>query len=136
MPSKTARIVGWCLSVLVTLFLVLVSASGKFVEWEGKEEMFRKFGYTVDGMMVIGVVEVILALLILIPRLSFLGGILLTGYLGGATATHVAAGDPFVFPIVIGVVMWIALGLRDPRIFHLAWGRPIAAPPSTPTGTV
>ena len=47
---------------------------------------------------------------------SILGAILLTGYLGGATATHVRVGDPFVMPVVVGVVVWLALFLREPRL--------------------
>jgi uncharacterized membrane protein YphA (DoxX/SURF4 family) len=122
--SKTARISGWVLSVLITVFLILVSASGKFTDWEGKEEMFAKFGFTTQKMAAIGVVEVIVALLILIPRLSFIGGILLTAYLGGATVTHVRVDDPYYMPIVMGVLLWIALGLREPEIFRLAFGVP------------
>jgi hypothetical protein len=116
------QISGWVLSVLLVAFLVVVSASGKFTEWEGKQEMFAKFGYTTDLMTKIGIVEVVVAVLFLIPRAGFLGAILLTGYLGGATEVHVRAGDPFFFPIVIGVLVWIALGLRQPAIFSLAVG--------------
>jgi hypothetical protein len=124
---KTSQIVGWSLSVLVVLFMIGASASGKFLDWEGKEEMFSKFGYTIDGMKMIGVVEVVVALLTLIPRTSFIGAILTTAYLGGATEVHVHAGDPFYFPIIVGVVMWIGLGLRQPEIFRLAIGAPAPA---------
>jgi hypothetical protein len=51
-----------------------------------------------------------------LPRTSILGAILLTGYLGGATATHVRVGQPFVFPIVFGVLVWLGLWLRDARL--------------------
>lgn len=114
--------IGWGLSILLAAFLIVVSASGKFVEWEGKEEMFEGMGFTTELMMQIGVLEVIIALLFLVPRTAFLAAILLTGYLGGATVTHLRVGEPFVFPIVIGVVAWIALGLRRPEIFTLAVG--------------
>lgn len=120
--SKTSRIVGWGLSGLLAAFLILASASGKFTEWEGKAEMFGKLGFTTEVMFQIGVVEVLIAILFLIPRCAFWGAILLTGYLGGATVTHVRVGDPFFMPILIGVLVWVALGLRDPRIFSLALG--------------
>lgn len=74
-------------------------------------------------MFSIGVVEVALALLILIPRTTFLGALLLTAYLGGATATHVRVGDPFFFPIGIGIFLWIAIALRIPAILPLALGK-------------
>lgn len=56
----------------------------------------------------------------MIPRTAFLGAILLTAYLGGATVTHVRIGDPFIAPVIIDILVWIALGLRDSTIFSLA----------------
>jgi hypothetical protein len=56
-----------------------------------------------------------------LPRTAFIAAILLTGYLGGPVATHVRVSDPFFIPIVIDVVAWFALGLRDPRVFTLAF---------------
>ena len=74
-------------------------------------------------MFKIGVLEAVLALLYLIPRTSFLGAILLTGYLGGATVTHLRIADPFFFPPIIGVLMWVGCALRRPLIFRLALGK-------------
>lgn len=117
-----SKIAGWALSGLLALFLIGVSASGKFVEWEGKSEMFQKMGFTEALMMKIGVLEVVVTLLFLIPRTAFIGAILLTGYLGGATVTHLRLGEPFFMPVIIGVVVWLALGLRTPAIWSLAVG--------------
>ena len=117
--SSKSQIAGWVLSGLVSVFLAGPSAIGKFVEWEGKAKMFDHIGFTNDVIMKIGVLEIILAILFLIPRTGFLGAILLTGYLGGATVTHVRVGDPYFMPIVIGVVMWIGMGLRRPAVFSL-----------------
>ena len=124
MNSKTARIVGWVLSVVLSAFLILGSAMGKFVDWEGKAEAFKELGYSTELMTKIGVVEVILAVLFLIPRTAFIGALLLTAYLGGATATHVRVEEPFFTPIIFGVIMWIAYGLRRPDVFSLAIGAP------------
>lgn len=121
--SRTRKIAGWILSGLLAVMLIGLSASGKFTELEGKAEMMDKLGYPMDVIKAIGVVEVVVTLLFLIPQTSFVGAILLTGYLGGATATHVRIGDPFFMPIIIGVVVWIALGLRTPGIFALAMGK-------------
>jgi hypothetical protein len=120
--SKTMRIAGWVLSFLIAAFLIFASAIAKFVEWEGKAEMFEHLGYPPQLITKIGVVEILVALLFLIPRAGFLGAVLLTAYLGGATATHVRVGDAFYMPIVMGVLAWIALGLRRPEIFALAFG--------------
>ena len=132
MKLKTPQVIGWILSVLLSAFLIFGSGMGKFVEWEGKEKMFGNLGYTTELMTKIGYVEVAVALLYLIPGLDFVGVILLTGYLGGATATHVRVGDLFLFPIVVGVVAWIAYGLRKPEIFSLAMGKRLTA--SRPSG--
>jgi hypothetical protein len=121
--SSKTRLAGWILSGLVAIFLIGPSAMGKFVEWEGKTQMFEKMGFTNDLMFKIGILEVAIAVLYFIPQTSFLGAILLTGYLGGATVTHLRVGEPFVFPIVVGVVAWIACGLRCPQIFSLATGK-------------
>ena len=122
MNAKTRRMVGWGLSFLVSAFLIFGSASGKFVEWEGKEEMFNHLGYTSELLMKIGVVEIAVAILFVIPRTGFLGAVLLTAYLGGATATHVRVGDPFFFPIILGIVAWIAFALRRPEVWSLVTG--------------
>lgn len=122
MSAKTKRTIGWILTGLVAIFLIALSAMGKFTEWEGKEEMFAKLGFSLDVMTKIGVLEVAVVLLFVVPRTGFLGAILLTGYLGGAVVAHVRIGDPFFFPIILGVVAWTALGLRQPTIFTLALG--------------
>jgi len=85
--------------------------------------MFAKMGWSEEVMVKIGIVEVAIAVLFLIPRTAFVAAILLAAYLGGATATHVRAGEAFFFPIIIGVVAWIALGLRQPDVFRLALGK-------------
>ncbi|APZ90488.1 hypothetical protein Fuma_00063 [Fuerstiella marisgermanici] len=120
--SKKMKMTGWVLSVLIALFLGVASAMGKFTQWEGKAEMFDNLGWGEDVMFKIGIVEVAIAILFLIPRTALVGAILLAAYLGGATATHVRVGDPFYFPIIIGVVAWIAIGLRKPEVFRLALG--------------
>lgn len=123
MASKKQKIAGWVISGLVAAMLIGPSAMGKFTEWEGKEAMFAKMGFTTDLMFRIGILEVLVAVLYLIPRTAFLGAILITGYLGGAIVTHVRVQDPFIMPVIIGVVMWIGLGLRLPQIFSLASGK-------------
>ena len=63
------------------------------------------------------VIEAILAILYLVPQTAVLGAILLTGYLGGAPATHVRINDPtWVVPVVTGVLLWLGLYLRDEKL--------------------
>lgn len=118
-------IAGWVLSGLLSAFLIVASATPKFIQWEGKKEMMEKLGWTTEMIFKIGFVEAALAILVLIPRVAFLVTVLLTAYLGGAVATHVRISEAqFVFPIVFGIVAWVALGLRDPRVFATAFQRP------------
>ncbi len=125
MPSKTQRITGWVLTGLLGLFLIGASGVPKFIDFPDKKEMFEKLGVPLDLAPALGVIEVAVAILFLIPRTSFVGAILVTGYLGGAVWTHLRVGDPWFVPIIIGVVMWVALGLRQPTIFALASGKPL-----------
>lgn len=129
MSLKAKLITGWVLTGLVGLFLIGASGIPKFIDFPGKTEMFEHLGITSNLSPVLGVIEVTVALLFLIPRTSFIGAILTTGYLGGAVWTHLRVGDPWFFPIIIGVIMWVALGLRKPMIFSLALGN---APHSEP----
>ena len=128
MPSKTKRISGWILTGVVGLFLIGASGIPKFIDWPGKKEMFDHLGITADLSPTLGVIEIAVAILFLIPRTSFVGAILVTGYLGGAVWAHLRVGDPWFFPIIIGVVMWVALGLRHPMIFSLAQGKDTKSP--------
>ena len=123
MPSKTQRITGWVLTGLVGFFLIVASGVPKFIGFPGKQEMFDKLGITANLSTTLGIIEIAVAILFLIPRTSFIGAILVTGYLGGAVWAHLRIGDPWFFPIIIGVVMWVALGLRQPAIFALASGK-------------
>ena len=119
--NRPQVIAGWILSILLVAFL-LFSAIGKFTTFEGKEEMFNHLGWTEQVMTRVGIVEVVIAVAFLIPRISLVAAILLSAYLGGAVSAHVRVGDPFFFPIIMGAVMWVALGLRDSRVFQLAFG--------------
>jgi hypothetical protein len=81
---------------------------------------FLQFGYQEKMLLPICILELACAILYAIPRTSVLGAILLTGYLGGATATHVRVGDPlFSVPVILGVLVWLGLYLRDERLHAL-----------------
>ena len=87
------------------------------------QELVR-LGYPEHLALGIGVLELACTIVYMIPRTSILGAILLTGYLGGATATHVRIGDPFYLPVVFGVLIWLGLFLREERIRALLLLRP------------
>jgi uncharacterized membrane protein YphA (DoxX/SURF4 family) len=119
--SKKQRIAGWIVSGLIAAFMAF-SASGKFRDFPGKAEMFSHLGWSVDTMKYVGVVEILVAVLFLVPRTAFLGALVLTAYLGGATAAHVRVGDPFFFTIIVGVVVWVGYALRRPDVIKGAFG--------------
>jgi DoxX-like protein len=78
-----------------------------------------KFGWQEPTATTIGIVELSCVLLYVFPPTSVLGAIVMAGYLGGATATHVRIGDNFVPPVVLGVIAWLGLYLREPRLAKL-----------------
>jgi hypothetical protein len=77
---------------------------------------FGDFGYDPSILVPLGIVELLCVILYVIPQTAVLGAILLTGYLGGATATHVRVGDAFIAPVIMGVILWLGLYLRDSRL--------------------
>lgn len=116
--GKGARIAGWVLSGLGAAFMAF-SATGKFLQPPDMVPMIEKLGWKMPQMTAIGVLEVACVVLFLIPRTGVLGAVLLTGYLGGAAATHVRIEDSWVMPVALGVVFWVAVALREPRVWGL-----------------
>jgi hypothetical protein len=112
---------GRVLTGLVATFL-LVDAVAKLVPLEPVIEGTQKLGYPVDVIRPLGVVLAVSTVLHLVRRTELLGAVLLTAYLGGATATHVRTGTPFAFAVGMGVIVWVAYGLRSPRIRALFLG--------------
>ena len=116
--SKKMVWAGYVVSALPVL-LLLFSASGKFLKPEGMEVNVIPLGWRMDQMTVLGIVELACVVIYLIPQTAVLGAILLTAYLGGATAAHARIGDPFFIPIIVGVLVWLGIYLRDGRIREL-----------------
>jgi hypothetical protein len=99
---------------------LLFDGGVKVMKVQGAVEATVRLGYPARLLLAIGIVELTCTILYVIPRTSILGAILLTGYLGGATATQVRLEDPwFFFPVVVGVLVWLGLYLRDPRLREL-----------------
>jgi hypothetical protein len=84
-----------------------------------------------DSLVVpIGILGLFCTILYAIPQTSILGAILLTGYYGGATATHVRLGQAWYFPVVFGILVWLAMYLREPRLRELVPLRKITTAPA------
>jgi DoxX-like protein len=116
-PTFSTKLVwtGRVLTGLVVAFL-LFDGAVKLIPIEPVLEAFRRLGYPVELARHLGVLLVSCTALYAVPRTRVLGALLLTAYLGGATATHVRVGDPFWFPIAMGVLLWAGLYLCEPRL--------------------
>jgi len=115
-PSKAQVWTGRAISGLVILFL-LFDSTIKLIRAPAAVEGTVQLGYPAGVLVPLGIVLLISTILYAIPRTSVLGAILLTGYLGGATATQVRVQDPwFLFPVGLGVLVWLGLFLRDGRM--------------------
>lgn len=118
--------VGWVLTALPALML-LFGAVNSILLTNNARDGLTELGYPESTARPIGVVLLLCTVLYLYPRTAVLGAILLTGYLGGAVATHVRIEDPIVLamvPVVVGVFVWLGLYLRDPRIRSIVpWRR-------------
>jgi hypothetical protein len=122
--SRVAFWAGWVISVLPALFLLL-DGGMKVAKPPFVVEKTTELGYSENVIVPLGVVLLASTILYLFPRTSILGAILLTGYLGGAVASHVRHQDPLwqaLFPVVFGVLIWGGLVLRNPRLRSLILG--------------
>ena len=106
---------GWVITVLPAVALVM-SAVMKFMRPTEVVEGFIHLGWPDQLALALGIVELTCTILYVIPGTAMLGAILLTGYLGGAIATHVRIEEGFVAPIIIGLLIWLGIYLREPRL--------------------
>jgi hypothetical protein len=116
--SKGRLWTGLVMSILPALFL-LFDGVMKLVKPTVVVETTVKLGYDEGVILPLGIVLLACTFLYLIPRTAVLGAILLTGYLGGAVASHLRHGDglfEILFPVVFGALLWGGLVLRDERL--------------------
>lgn len=119
--SRTALWSGRVLSGIVILFL-LMDGGIKLVPIKEVTETMQQLGYSgsVGQARLLGVLTLACTLLYSFPRTSILGAILLTGYLGGAMATHLRVDSPLfthlLFGLYLGLMVWGGLYLRDPAV--------------------
>jgi hypothetical protein len=120
----------WAGRVMTTLsaLFFLLDGIGKLLKPEPVVKGTIALGYSESVILPLGFVLIACTILYALPRTAVLGAILLTGYLGGAVATHVRVGDPLfthtLFPVYFGIVLWGGLFLRDTRLRTLLpWRR-------------
>lgn len=109
----------WTGRVVSTLpALMLLFAGGmKLMKSAAVLQGFAQYGYPERLIVVIGILEIACTVVYLVPRLSVLGAILMTAFLGGATASNVRIGNPSsAVTVILGILVWAGLYLRDPRV--------------------
>lgn len=116
--SKKLLWTSYVLSALPILML-LFSSCMKLLRPPQLAEGFTHLGWPVSYALGLGLLELGCTVLYILPRTAVLGAILLTGYLGGAIATHVRIGEPVITQVVLGVMVWAGLYLRDRRLHDL-----------------
>lgn len=116
--TRGARELVWIGRVLTGLIVsfLLLDAIAKLIPLVPVVEATQKLGYAVAVIRPLGVLLAVSTLLHLLPWVQLPSAVLLTAYLGGATATHVRAGTPFWFPVAMGAILWLAYWLRSPRL--------------------
>ena len=108
-------VTGWVLSGSLS-FVFLPSAFFKIAQPAGFLDEWTRT-YPASSALPLGVIEVALFVLYLVPKTRYLGGLLMLAYLGGAVATHLHAGDGMFFvPVIVGVVAWLGLCFRDRKL--------------------
>jgi hypothetical protein len=119
--SKGMLWTGRVISGLMALFFVFDGA-GHLMKPAPVVEAFARLGYPLSASVGIGLLALVCTAIYVTPRTSVLGAILLTGYLGGAAATHLRAGSSLfemMFPVILGVLVWVGIFVRDAQLRRL-----------------
>ncbi|UGU17399.1 DoxX family protein [Sinomicrobium kalidii] len=117
-PRKTSKKMFWTgkiISILLVLFL-LMDAIMKIIRATPAVEGTVALGYPESTVVPMGIILLICTVLYIVPRTSVLGAIVLTGYLGGATATHFRVEEPVYFSVAFGILVWLGVYLCDHRL--------------------
>ena len=104
----------------IAVFALLLDSMIKVLQTQPAIEGTMQLGYPASVVLGLGLVQLFCVIAYVVPRTSLLGAVLLTGYLGGAVATHVRVGNPFLThvlsPIYVAIFIWGGLYLRDARV--------------------
>jgi len=114
--SKARRIAAWVLTSLLSLLLVF-SAVMKFLRPPEVMAAVEKWNLK-DELILIGVTELVSAILFFIPRTHSIGVLLLSAYMGGAIVTHMQNDEPYIVQVIFLGVIWIVSYLRHPELLQ------------------
>jgi hypothetical protein len=113
--SKKLLWTGRIMSAVPVLMLIM-SAVMKLAKPQPVVDGFVHLGFPLSMVAGLGILELLCTAVYLVPATSILGAILLTGYMGGATVTTLRVGDAYYGPVILGIMVWGGLYLRDPRL--------------------
>jgi hypothetical protein len=114
--AKWSTWVGYALSTGVILVLVRSAWMKLSADPQVVQLIVERWGYPASSLAGIGVLELTCVLIYAVPRSTALGAVLLTGFFGGAVATHARVGEPFWIPLAVATVAWAGVYLRDEGI--------------------
>jgi hypothetical protein len=119
-PATTSPVSRWSSYIIGGLMVLFLIFDGviKVLQLAPAIEATVALGYPATVVLPLGIVELLCLAVYLFPRTAPLGAVLLTGYLGGAVATHLRNGSPvfsLIFPVILGALLWLSLWLRDGR---------------------
>lgn len=116
--SKGVLYTSYILQGIVVL-LFLMGAANNVLQTEMAVEGAVEFGYPKEAVLYLGIILLLATILYAIPKTMFIGGLLLTAWLGGAVATHVIHNDPLskiLFPVIFGIIVWLSIWLRSKKL--------------------
>ena len=115
----TGRGMLWTGRVLSAIPVIMFCVGGTFalIKPDQMVDGVQKLGWPPKDVHWLAILEIVCGLIYAIPQTAVLGAILLTGYLGGAVATHLRVDDPMaIVAVVFGIVVWLGVFLRDARL--------------------
>lgn len=113
MKNKTGKIIGWVLTVLVS-FVFTGSGLAKLMGGEAAAEIALGVGGGTN-VMILGILELLIVVLFLVPRTAFVGLLLMIAYMGGAIAVHFVNHQPLATVVIIQVLIWLTGFFRFPE---------------------
>lgn len=119
--KKTSKAKLWTSYVLqgVIVILFLMGATMNLLQTETAVEGAISMGYPKEAVPYLGIVQLIASILYVFPKTVSFGAIIITGWLGGAVATHLIHNDPLfniIFPVIFGIVVWGCIWLRNDNL--------------------
>ena len=120
--SKTTPTAALWTGRVITLLVgaaFTLSAVMKFSGGEAVEEGMGQLGIPLEILFPLAILELVVTVIYLVPQTAVLGAILLTGYIGGTILAHWRVGDPVIVNVIIGVMIWLGVYLRDRRLWAL-----------------